>query len=415
MSVVEQALRIAQRHPERPARHRRPDGERQDGARRRARRAARRRGRQRRQRADLPRLRRRLRQADARTSWRARRTTSSSALDPLEPRRRGLVGGSARPRAIDDVRARGRVPIVCGGTFLWVKALLFGLAEAPAASAEHPRAAHARWPSAKGGRRCTNDFARSIRPSAERLHPNDFVRVSRALEVFELTGRPLSDWQREHALRARAAPGAARGHRLRRPRRSRSGSARACAGWLADGWIEEVEALLAAGYGDARAMGSVGYAQVRAMLAGRAPARGARDGHRARHARVRAPAAHVAEPRRRDVAAVVSRVRDSQANHGLGTLLRPSSGLRPDDDGGMVAWGAAHPLVASPRASPASPSASRAAARRETRVFLPRLRAAKSFAEGERGRLVAKPRGGAQHPTMQSPPPSSAKPTRGGG
>ena len=38
--------------------------------------------------------------------------------------------------AIADVRARGRVPIVCGGTFLWVKALLFGLAAAPAASPE---------------------------------------------------------------------------------------------------------------------------------------------------------------------------------------------------------------------------------------------------------------------------------------
>ena len=39
-------------------------------------------------------------------------------------------------------------------------------------------------------------------------------------------------------------------------------------GWLAGGWIEEVEGLLATGYGEARAMGSVGYAQVRAMLAG---------------------------------------------------------------------------------------------------------------------------------------------------
>jgi tRNA dimethylallyltransferase len=42
-------------------------------------------------------------------------------------------------------------------------------------------------------------------------------------------------------------------------------------GWLAAGWVEEVEGLLAGGYGEARAMGSVGYAQVRAMLEGALP------------------------------------------------------------------------------------------------------------------------------------------------
>jgi tRNA dimethylallyltransferase len=88
--------------------------------------------------------------------------------------------------------------------------------------------------------------------------------------VFELTGRPMSAWQREHGFaRARqparlvalACDPAALTERVRARVR----------GWLAQGWVEEVEALVARGYGEARAMGSVGYAQVRAMLAGELP------------------------------------------------------------------------------------------------------------------------------------------------
>jgi tRNA dimethylallyltransferase len=175
----------------------------------------------------------------------------------------------AASRAIADVRARGRVPIVCGGTFLWVKALLFGLAEGPTASAE-VRERH-RAIAESEGRPSLHERLRSVdAESAGRLHPNDLVRVSRALEVFELTGRPISAWQREHAfartrhparLVALACDPAALTERIRARVRA----------WLAEGWIEEVESLVARGHGDARAMGSVGYAQVRAMLAGELP------------------------------------------------------------------------------------------------------------------------------------------------
>jgi tRNA dimethylallyltransferase len=96
------------------------------------------------------------------------------------------------------------------------------------------------------------------------------MRVSRALEVFELTGRPLSVWQREHAFahvrhRARLLAIGCDGTTLTERIRTR------VRGWLATGWVEEVEGLLASGRGEARAMGSVGYAQVRAMLAGAIP------------------------------------------------------------------------------------------------------------------------------------------------
>jgi tRNA dimethylallyltransferase len=172
-------------------------------------------------------------------------------------------------RAVDEVRARGRVPIVCGGTFLWIKALLFGLAEAPAASAE-VRERH-RTLAMADGRPALHQRLRAVDPdSAGRLHPNDLVRVSRALEVFELTGRPLSVWQKEHAFaqvrhRARLVAIPSDGAALTERIRAR------VHGWLSEGWVDEVERLLTEGYGEARAMGSVGYAQVRAMLAGALP------------------------------------------------------------------------------------------------------------------------------------------------
>lgn len=65
--------------------------------------------------------------------------------------------------AIDDVRARGRRPIVCGGTFLWVKALLFGLAEAP--PAKRSALVTARSPSPTAVPRFTPSSPRSIRSS----------------------------------------------------------------------------------------------------------------------------------------------------------------------------------------------------------------------------------------------------------
>jgi tRNA dimethylallyltransferase len=188
-----------------------------------------------------------------------------SAIGPLEPIDAAAWADLAT-RALDDIRARGRVPILCGGSFLWVKALLFGLAGAPAANAEL-RDRH-RAIAASEGRHALHARLREIDvETANRLHPNDLVRVSRALEVFELTRKPLSAWHREHAFA-----------RIRRPAKLVAIDCDAVAlterirnrvrAWIANGWIDEVERLVATGYDNARAMGSVGYAQVRAMLAG---------------------------------------------------------------------------------------------------------------------------------------------------
>lgn len=189
-----------------------------------------------------------------------------SAIDPLDPID-AAAWAELASRSIAKIRARGRIPIVCGGTFLWIKALLFGLADAPSASVEI-RDRH-REIARQEGRSVLHARLRAIdAETAARLHPNDLVRVSRALEVYELSGKALSVWQREHAFahvrhRAQLVAISHDADALTERIRSR------VTDWLARGWIDEVEALLSGGYGSARAMGSVGYAQVRAMLEGR--------------------------------------------------------------------------------------------------------------------------------------------------
>lgn len=195
-------------------------------------------------------------------------------VHPMQPVDAGWWADAAT-RTIKEVRSRGAVPIVCGGTFLWIKALLFGLAKAPKGNADL-RAAY-RAIAEREGRSALHVRLRTMDPeSASRLHPNDFVRVSRALEVCELTGKPMSEWQREHGFRtpihsaqlvALAADEAAHTAKI----------AARVTQWLAQGWTDEVESLLARGYGGARAMGSVGYAQVRAAVDGTLPRAGLAD------------------------------------------------------------------------------------------------------------------------------------------
>lgn len=168
--------------------------------------------------------------------------------------------------AIAAIRARGCVPIVCGGTFLWVKALLHGLAPS-APRDEAIRARHQALAEAEG-RAALYAQLQNIDPArAAELSPNDLVRVSRALEVHELSGKTQSAWHAEHAFEEQR-------HRARLigVKRSReqidARIERRCAHWLEHGWLDEVRRLVAMGYRDTRAMESVGYRQVRAHLQG---------------------------------------------------------------------------------------------------------------------------------------------------
>jgi tRNA dimethylallyltransferase len=187
------------------------------------------------------------------------------ALDPLEPIDAARYAELAR-ETTRDIQSRGKRVIVCGGTFLWMKALLFGLADAPAAD-EAIRARH-RETAEKQGRPALHATLRTIDPtSASRLHPNDLLRVSRALEVFELTGKPLSEWQREHAFATKKHAARMLGIAYAPEELTRRIEARVRA-MLEAGLVDEVRTLVAHGYSEARAMGSVGYREVRMLLDG---------------------------------------------------------------------------------------------------------------------------------------------------
>ena len=104
--------------------------------------------------------------------------------------------------AIDGILARGRLPILAGGTGLYFQALLRGLAPMPEADPAI-RAAIAAEAAERGWPRLHAELARIDPAAAARIKPADAQRIQRALEVFRLSGRPISDWQRDPATAAR--------------------------------------------------------------------------------------------------------------------------------------------------------------------------------------------------------------------
>lgn len=162
--------------------------------------------------------------------------------------------------AIADVTARGKLPIVVGGTGLWLRSLMRGLVALPQVDRALRARIEAEWDAA-GGEAMHERLARVDPLSAARIHRNDKLRVVRALEVFEQTGLPLGEARREHALgqpRYRALsyvldlPGEE--HKARVAERVQA--------MLAAGFVEEVRGLLARFGSEVRALAAVGYRQV---------------------------------------------------------------------------------------------------------------------------------------------------------
>ena len=209
------------------------------------------------------------------------------AIDSHEPLDTVDAAGWAQiaEDAIQDIRARGKLPIVCGGSFLWVRALMYGLAPAPPGSPEL-REEHAAFIEQKG-RAALHERLREIDPAAhERLAPNDFVRVSRALEGFELSGKSISAWQKEHGFRTLKRPVRLIGIQ-HEPDHLSERIAQRIEDMFDHGWQAEVQSLLDRGLGESRAMGAVGYRQIAQHLgyefakrAGAAPEAGPADHHR---------------------------------------------------------------------------------------------------------------------------------------
>jgi tRNA dimethylallyltransferase len=167
------------------------------------------------------------------------------------------------------VHARRRVPLLVGGTMLYLRALLRGLAPLPQASAElrreiDARAARAGWPALH----C--ELSQLDPEAAARINPNDSQRIQRALEVCLATGRPLSELQRETVSPLAGTPLRAWALAPRSRPVLHQRLARRFHGMMESGFLEEVRALHRRGDLTAHhsSMRAVGYRQLWAHLEG---------------------------------------------------------------------------------------------------------------------------------------------------
>lgn len=200
-------------------------------------------------------------------STEARRRVRHHLVDIADPRQRFSAGHfvAAAAAAIDDIRARGGVPVVAGGTHFYIRALLLGLFESPPGDASLRARLAAEW-DADPAR--TVDRLRDIDPAAAaRIAAGDRQRVLRALEVWELTGVPISEHWRRHQSHARYRALLAAPHRERRDLYARIDLR--VDDMFFRGLEEEVTQILASGVpAGAHALKAIGYAQVVRMLAG---------------------------------------------------------------------------------------------------------------------------------------------------
>lgn len=114
-------------------------------------------------------------------------------LDPAQPYSAAEFRTDAL-REMADITAAGRIPLLVGGTMLYFRALEYGLSELP--EADPAIRARLEAEAATHGWQALHDRLARIDPvAAQRIHPNDPQRLQRALEVFELTGKSLTELQ----------------------------------------------------------------------------------------------------------------------------------------------------------------------------------------------------------------------------
>jgi tRNA dimethylallyltransferase len=138
----------------------------------------------------------------AKPSARERARIPHHLIDELDPDEECNVADFVERalEAITEIRRRGRPVIAVGGTNLYVRVLVHGIFDAPPPDASI-RERHRQEAEQRGRPYLHEQLARVDPTLAERVHPNDLVRISRGLEVWELTGKPLSEHQREHAFK----------------------------------------------------------------------------------------------------------------------------------------------------------------------------------------------------------------------
>jgi tRNA dimethylallyltransferase len=168
---------------------------------------------------------------------------------------------------LDEIRGRGRTPVVVGGTGLYFKALTEGLADVPPTPAAIRQSVKAMY-DALGEARFRELLASADPDAARRIEAGDRMRLSRAMEVLEATGRPLTAWQADTAPALEADDWRAVAITPDRADLYARCDARFDA-MLAAGALDEVRTLLTAGLdADLPVMKAVGVRELQRHLAG---------------------------------------------------------------------------------------------------------------------------------------------------
>jgi tRNA dimethylallyltransferase len=166
-----------------------------------------------------------------------------------------------------EIAARGRQAILVGGTFFYLRALLHGLPEMPARDAgirERIRAIAGR---PRGSARLHRWLSIVDPQSGERIASADRHRVERALEVWLVSGRPISEWERPGSVTAEEMAATKIGLRMERSELVARLDERVGAMYAA-GLVDETRGLLARYPRSARPFGAIGYAEAAAVVMG---------------------------------------------------------------------------------------------------------------------------------------------------
>jgi len=169
--------------------------------------------------------------------------------------------------AVYQIDARKRSAIVCGGTGLYLKALTRGLFEGAGQDIEL-RASLEKEIDQNGLKSVYQRLVEIDPTVVSTIHPNDRLRTIRALEVYHLTGKPISQWQKEHRFQEQPFETLKIGLNCERAELYERINRRSAA-MVEAGFLDEVRGLAARGYSlDLKPLRSVGYAQMAKVVRG---------------------------------------------------------------------------------------------------------------------------------------------------
>lgn len=181
-------------------------------------------------------------------------------IDVIDPNEEFDAGRYVKlaDEAIEDILSRGKVPIITGGTGLYIQALLNGLFRSESVCTK-TLSMLTKELEEKGAHALHEKLAECDPKAADKIHPHDSFRVIRALEVFQTTGKKISDHQERHGFHSLRYEGLKIGLYMEREELYDRINQRVEA-MLDKGFLNEVVSLVERGYSlDLKPMQSIGY------------------------------------------------------------------------------------------------------------------------------------------------------------